>query len=110
LWGLVFQLARLRRGEAPSSHIAIWAGYDPGMPNTPPDRAKDSRRQPPQPLNMVRGGAICDPQQKGAHLMKGSGQAAICMPTPGIDQRPRWRQAGKLGGKSRHSLHFKQHR
>jgi hypothetical protein len=42
--------------------------------------------------------------------MKGSGQAAICMPTPGNDQRPRWRQAGKIGGKSRHSTQFKQHR
>jgi hypothetical protein len=86
--------------------------------STPPDRAKHPGRRAeppvshdaPQPLNMVRGGSVCDPQQKGGHLMKGSGQAAICMPTPGVDQRPRWRQAGKIGGKSRHSQHFEQHR
>lgn len=89
--------------------------YDRHMPKSnPPDRAKDPRRQPshdaPMPLNMVRGGSVCDPQQKGGHLMKGSGQAAICMATPGPDQRPRWRQAGKIGGKSRHSVQFKQHR
>jgi hypothetical protein len=59
---------------------------------------------------MVRGGGICNPQEKGAHLMKGSGQAAMCMPTPGPDPRPRWRQAGKIGGRSRHSTHALQHR
>jgi hypothetical protein len=90
------------------------------MANTPPDRAKHPGRagtrdaheshDAPMPLNMVRGGSVCDPDQKGGHLMKGSGQAAICMPTPGVDQRPRWRQAGKIGGKSRHSQQFKQHR
>jgi len=79
------------------------------MAGTPPDRANDPKRKV-QPLNMVRGGSICDPKEKGAHLVKGSGQAAMCMPTPGADQRPRWRQAGKIGRPSRHSTQATQHR
>jgi hypothetical protein len=75
----------------------------------PPDRGNDPRRKP-QPLNMVRGGAVCDPKEKGGHLVRGSNQPAVCMPTPGMDPRPRWRQAGKVGGKARHSLHYLQHR
>lgn len=80
------------------------------MPKGPPDRGNDPRRQPVQPLNQVRGGGICDPGAKGGHIMKGSYAPAVCMPTPGLDPRPRWRQAGKVGGKSRHSQHYLQHR
>ena len=79
------------------------------MAKGPPDRGEDSKRQV-QPLNMVRGGGICNAEEKGGHLIKGSGQAAICMPTPGLDSRPRWRQAGKIGKPSRHSQFSKQHR
>ena len=77
------------------------------MPKSPPDRGKDAKRQPLQP---VRGGGICDPGEKGAHVMKGSYHAAVCMPTVGPDPRPRYREAGKPGGPSRHSLHSLQHR
>jgi hypothetical protein len=60
---------------------------------------------------MVRGGGICQPGEKGAHIMKGSNKAAVCMPTVGTDTRPRWRQAGQpVTPPSRHSLHFLQHR
>ena len=60
---------------------------------------------------MVRGGAVCDPGQKGGHILKGTGQPAVCMPTAGPDQRPRYRQAGKpTAPPSRHSVHFLQHR
>jgi hypothetical protein len=53
---------------------------------------------------------VCNPNEKGGHLLKGSGQAAVCMPTVGPDPRPRYRQAGKVGGPSRHSTHWAQHR
>lgn len=46
------------------------------------------------PLKYVRGGAICDPKEKGARLIRGSGQPAVCRPTPGKDPRPRYRVAG----------------
>ena len=78
----------------------------------PPDRGNDPSRKPSMPLNMVRGGTVCDPKDQGhgGHLVKGSGKAAICMPTPGADSRPRWGAAGEVRGKSRHSQQFKQHR
>jgi hypothetical protein len=79
------------------------------MPSPPPDRGKDPKRRP-QPLNLVRGGGICDPGEKAGHVMKGSYKPAVCMPTAGSDPRPRWRQAGKMGQKSRHTLHHTQHR
>lgn len=105
-----------RRESRRYPRMGLRGVYDRHM-NTPPNRANHPGRQvgapghaAPQPLNMVRGGSVCDPQEQGGHLMKGSGSAAICMATPGVDQRPRWRQAGKIGGKSRHSTHFEQHR
>lgn len=73
----------------------------------PPDRGDDPKRQP---LNMVRGGTVCNPQEKGANILKGSMQPAVCMPTAGADTRPRYRQAGKASAPSRHSQHFLQHR
>lgn len=45
-------------------------------------------------IQYVRGGAICSTGDKSAHLIQGSGQAAICKPTLGKDTRPRWRRAG----------------
>jgi hypothetical protein len=88
--------------------------------NPPPDRANHPGRQvgPPMwnvaagsmPLNVVRGGAVCDPKEKGGHIVRGSMHAAVCMPTPGGDPRPRYREAGKIGGKARHSVHYLQHR
>jgi hypothetical protein len=78
------------------------------MAKPPRDRAKDKNRQP---LNVVRGGAVCDPGEKGGHVMKGSYHAAVCMPTLGTDPRPRYREAGRpVTPPSRHSLHFLQHR
>jgi len=63
------------------------------------------------PLNVVRGGAVCDPAQKGGHVMKGSMHAAVCLPTAGPDPRPRYREAGKhVTQHSRHSTHFLEHR
>jgi len=63
------------------------------------------------PLNFVRGGAVCDPSEKGGHIMRGSEQAAVCLPTPGPDPRPRYRQAGKVSTPhSRHGTHYLQHR
>jgi hypothetical protein len=79
------------------------------MGKPPPDRGKAKGRQV-QALNMVRGGAVCDPKEKGGHILKGSGQPAVCMPTASLDPRPRYRQAGKAGEVSRHSQHFLQHR
>ena len=76
----------------------------------PPDRANDPNRKA-QPLNVVRGGAVCDPGQKGGHVMKGSLHAAVCMPTVGKDTRPRYREAGKpVTPPSRHSTQWAQHR
>jgi len=77
--------------------------------SNPPDRGGHPNRQA-MPLNMVRGGGVCNPGEKGAHVLKGSGQPAVCMPTPGPDPRPRYRQAGKIGGKARHSTQWAQHR
>jgi hypothetical protein len=86
--------------------------------NPPPDRAGSPNRRPPMwnvqgdkmPLNVVRGGGVCDPKETGGHIIRGSGSAALCMPTPGPDPRPRYREAGKIGGKARHSTHYLQHR
>jgi hypothetical protein len=80
----------------------------------PPDRGKDTKRKA-QPLNIVRGGAVCQAGEKGGHIIKGSLKAAVCMPTVGPDPRSRWREAGSVGGRitgklSRHSLHYLQHR
>jgi hypothetical protein len=81
------------------------------MPQGPPDRGNDEKRRPAQPLNVVRGGAVCDPGQKGGHVMKGSMAPAVCMPTVGTDTRPRYRQAGEpVTPPSRHSVHWAQHR
>lgn len=90
------------------------------MANTPPDRAKDPKRQvgpgmgdPQFALKQVRGGSVCNKDDPGGHLLQGSGQAAVCMPTVSLnDPRPRWGQAGKIGNHrpSRHSLSYKQHR
>jgi hypothetical protein len=50
------------------------------------------------PLEMVRGGSVCSQDQLAgaAHLLQGSGGAAVCMPTLGRDSRSRWRKAGSL--------------
>jgi hypothetical protein len=87
-------------------------GYAGAMSSKPPpDRGKDPKRQPAQPLNVVRGGSVCDPGQKGGHIMKGSMKAAVCMPTVGSDPRPRYREAGKpVTPPSRHSVQWAQHR
>lgn len=81
------------------------------MALNPPDRGPDPRRQP-SPLNFVRGGSICQPGEKGGHLVRGSMAPAVCMPTVGADTRPRWKTAGMIGAHrpSRHSVHYLQHR
>ena len=89
------------------------------MPKPPPDRGNHPARQVGRnsvdpanpPLKMVRGGAVCNPNDQGGHLIKGSGSAAVCMPTMSQDPRPRYREAGKpVTPPSRHSVHFLQHR
>src|SRR5215467_1328119 len=82
----------------------------PLMAKPPPDRGKDPKRQA-QPLNIVRGGAVCDPGQKGGHILKGSGQPAVCMPTGGTHPRPSDHEAGKgVTPPSRHRVHSAKHR
>lgn len=85
----------------------------------PPDRAKHPARQVgsnfvtpgDMPLKSVRGGAVCDPDDRGGHIMKGSLNAAVCMPTMGKDPRPRYREAGQpVTPPSRHSTQWAQHR
>lgn len=85
----------------------------------PPDRAKHPARQVgsnfvnpnDMPLKQVRGGSVCDPDQHGGHIMKGSLNAAVCMPTLGKDPRPRYREAGQpVTPPSRHSTQWAQHR
>lgn len=89
------------------------------MPKAPPDRGKSPARQVGRntvdpnnlPLKQVRGGAVCDPGDRGGHILKGSENAAVCMPTMSQDPRPRYREAGKpVTPPSRHSQHFLQHR
>ena len=81
------------------------------MAQPPPDRGNDPRRKAPQPLNMVRGGTVCSPGEKGGHIVKGSMKPGVCMPTVGSDPRPRWRAAGEPMGKpSRHSVAWATHR
>jgi len=50
------------------------------------------------PLNMERGGSVCHSEGTGrtAHMLQGSGGAAVCMPTLGNDKRSRWRRAGGI--------------
>ena len=63
------------------------------------------------PLNFVRGGGVCDPMEKGGHILRGSGQPAVCLPTPGPDPRPRYRQAGvHRTPRARHSTAYLQRR
>ena len=89
------------------------------MAKPPPDRANAPARQVGpnfvnpnnMPLKQVRGGSVCDSNDPGGHLIKGSGHAAVCMPTMSQDPRPRYREAGKpVTPPSRHSVHFLQHR
>lgn len=58
------------------------------------DKAKPSKEST-EAIRYVRGGSICDPDEKGAHLIRGSGSPATCRATPGKDTRPRWRVAGR---------------
>jgi hypothetical protein len=74
-----------------------------------PDRSSDSKRQP---LNIVRGGSVCQKGDPGAHIVAGSNHPAVCMPTVGADPRPRWKDASNLNAHpiSRHSVAWSQHR
>jgi hypothetical protein len=45
-------------------------------------------------IKEVRGGSICSPGDRAAHLIRGSHSAAVCRTTAGLDPRPRWRTAG----------------
>ena len=58
-------------------------------------RGKGGSAESEQAIRYVRGGSICDPDEKGAHLIRGSGSPASCRTTPGKDPRPRWRVAGR---------------
>jgi hypothetical protein len=59
-----------------------------------PKPSKDSDDDD-EAIKYVRGGSICNPDEKGAHLIRGSGSPASCRATPGGDPRPRWRVAGR---------------
>lgn len=94
-------------------------GYHRAMAKGPPDRGKAPARQVGRntvdpnnmPLKNVRGGSVCDPGDRGGHLIKGSMSAAVCMPTMGKDPRPRYREAGQpVTPPSRHSTQWAQHR
>ena len=58
-----------------------------------PKPSKDSDDD--KAIRYVRGGSICNPDEEGAHLIRGSGSPANCRTTPGGDPRPRWRVAGR---------------
>jgi len=58
-------------------------------------RAKPSDPDEGKGIRTVRGGGICSPSDKAAHLIRGTMQPAVCRSTPGLDPRPRWRVAGK---------------
>lgn len=63
------------------------------------------------PLNFVRGGGLCDPKEKGGHIIRGSLMPAVCLPTPGPDPRARYRQAGvSRTPRARHSTAYLQKR
>ena len=85
-------------------------GYPWGMQPIP-DRGADKNRQS-QPLNVVRGGAVCSAGGEGAHVLQGSYTPAVCVPTVGKDTRSRWRDPNHLNVHhvSRHSTHAQQHR
>ena len=74
-----------------------------------PDRGGDKSRQP---LNVVRGGSVCQPGGPGGHVLRGTMSPAVCMPTVGADTRPRWRDVANLNAHrvSRHSTAWAQHR
>ena len=59
------------------------------------NKAKVDKKSNDEAIRYVRGGSICDPDEKGAHLIRGSGSPASCRATPGKDTRPRWRVAGR---------------
>ena len=69
---------------------------------------------PEQPLNLVRGGSVCQSGGSGAHVLQGSMTPAVCMPTPGPDDRSRWRNPytmeRELHHVNRHSVAWAQHR
>ena len=61
----------------------------------PKSLAKNKKKEEhKEAIRYVRGGAICDPNEKGARLIRGSGNPAVCRATPGKDPRPRYRAAG----------------
>lgn len=61
----------------------------------PVSKSKKKDDDDKKAVKYVRGGAICDPKEKGAKLIRGSGSPAVCRPTPGPDPRPRYRAAGR---------------
>ena len=61
----------------------------------PKSLAKNKKKEEhKEAIRYVRGGSICDPDEKGARLIRGSGNPAVCRATPGKDPRPRYRAAG----------------
>lgn len=58
----------------------------------------DSQMVGAKKFRVVRGGAICNPQDRTPTMIRGTMQAAQCLTTPGKDPRPRYRVAGKARG------------
>ena len=84
-------------GEPVAGHVTAW-GHGGGGGGA-------------MPLNFVRGGGLCDPGEKGGHIIRGSLHPAVCTPTPGPDPRSRYRQAGLYRTpKARHSTAYLQKR
>lgn len=55
----------------------------------------DTQMMGAKKVKIVRGGAICNPGDKTAAMIRGSLQGAMCVSTPGKDPRPRYRVIGK---------------
>lgn len=66
----------------------------PAKKTSPKKPVAKKKAEEDKGLKYVRGGAICDPKAKGAKLIRGSGNPAVCRTTPGPDPRPRYRSAG----------------
>jgi hypothetical protein len=79
-------------GHIPSQR---YRGIDDILLGMAAKKSKSKDKDSNNGLNYVRGGSICDASSKEGHLIRGSGQPAVCRKTAGPDPRPRWRVAGK---------------
>ena len=78
--------------------VRLGWGYTGRMAKPLSRRAKPTPPEEKEGIQLVRGGGICSPGDKSAHLIRGTMQPAICRATPGLDTRARWRVAGRSNG------------